>query len=136
MASRALTDLHPFVKAKAQAFIARANDRGIVVLITATRRTPQEQEAYYDQGRSLPGKIVTNAHAADTPHCFGLAFDCVPLKADGTADWNAPATTWHSLYQIAEIVGLDALGDPHGEFVSWDLGHFQEPGWRLLKDVA
>ena len=79
-------------------------------------------------------KTRTNAkNASRTPHGSGLAFDCVPWK-DGKPWWKAPKYVWDKLYKVAEKCGLDAMGDPWGEYLSWDKGHMQEPGWRLCRN--
>ena len=38
-------------------------------------RTAAEQDALYAQGRTAPGKIVTNARAGQSNHNYGLALD-------------------------------------------------------------
>jgi len=134
--SRSLDDLHPWVKAKAEALLQRAAAQDIRLLVTQTRRTPAEQDTLYAQGRTAPGKIVTNAKGGETPHNFGLAFDAIPVDERGNPIWDTPPTVWRILYRIAEEVGLDALGDRWGEYVSWDPGHFQEPGWRVVKALT
>ena len=42
-----------------------------------TLRSFKEQEALYAQGRSLPGKIVTQAKAGLSYHNYGIAIDIV-----------------------------------------------------------
>jgi peptidoglycan LD-endopeptidase CwlK len=57
-------------------------------------RTLAEQEALYAQGRTKPGKIVTNAKAGWSYHNYGLAVDIVMIHdKDGngsyeTASWD------------------------------------------------
>src|SRR5262245_55518978 len=53
-------------------------------------RTWEEQDELYQQGRSLPGKVVTNARRGESLHCYGFAADYV---LDGSAlkptiDWS------------------------------------------------
>jgi len=48
---------------------------GLTVQILSGTRTYAEQTAIYAQGRSKPGKIVTNARAGYSNHNFGIAFD-------------------------------------------------------------
>ena len=134
--SKSLADLHPFVQEKAKALIAQAEAEGIRLLVTHTHRSFEEQEMLYAQGRTAPGKIVTNAKGGETPHNYRLAFDVVALDEAGQPWWDAPPPVWQALYRIAERVGLDALGDKWGEFLSWDKGHFHEPGWRVLRAVV
>jgi peptidoglycan L-alanyl-D-glutamate endopeptidase CwlK len=51
MPSRKLTDLHPPLKDVAELALIRAARIGLGVIITCTKRTPQEQLALYAQGR-------------------------------------------------------------------------------------
>lgn len=136
MASRSLESLHPIVRAKVVALLERAQVKGVRLLVTAAYRSIEEQDELYAQGRTKPGHIVTDARGGSSAHNFAMAVDVVPLDANGQPIWKAPAQTWKQVWKLAEEVGLDALGDPWGEFVSWDLGHVQEPGWKVLKDVA
>ena len=85
--SRDLKDLHPIVQAKAQAFIHSCKKAGIDVLITSTYRDNESQNALYAQGRTSPGKKVTNAKAGQSWHNYRVAFDFVPI-VNGKAQWN------------------------------------------------
>lgn len=49
-------------------------------------RTFAEQDALYAQGRSAPGKVVTNARAGQSNHNFGIAVDCGVFKAGAYVD--------------------------------------------------
>lgn len=51
MASRMLSDLEPQLEAKARAFLAKCEEKGLPVHITCTGRTRREQQALYAQGR-------------------------------------------------------------------------------------
>ena len=44
-----------------------------------TLRTFAEQDVLYAQGRSKPGKVVTNAKGGQSYHNYGLAIDIVLL---------------------------------------------------------
>ena len=129
MASRSLDDLHPWVKAKAIAFLARCTKNEYPILIYETLRSSEEQDQKFKEGKS-------NAHGGDSPHQYGLAFDCIPLLRDGRPEWNSTSGLWDILYKLADECGLDPLGMKGGEYLPWDRGHFQEPGWRLVKDLC
>lgn len=60
-------------------FIANCKAAGIDVIITATYRDNEAQDALYAQGRTKPGKRVTNAKAGQSMHNYRLAFDFVPM---------------------------------------------------------
>ena len=119
MPSRNLEDLHPTVANLARRFIDLARTEGIEILVTSTLRTFDEQAELYAQGRTLPGKRVTNAKPGESWHNFGLAFDVVPLL-NGKAVWNSPF--WGRIGELGKNVGLLWGGD----FTSLkDLPHFE-----------
>jgi len=106
--SRKLEDLHPKVKTLCEKFIASCNKQGIDILITSTYRDGESQSALYAQGRTAPGKIVTNAKAGQSFHNWRVAFDFVPL-VNGKAQWNDTAL-FTKCGEIAEAVGLEWAG--------------------------
>jgi len=101
-------------------------------------RTFAEQAALYAQGRTAPGKIVTNAPAGLSIHNYGLAFDIVLLiDTDGngtyeTASWDTMTdfdgdgiSDWMECVKIAKNYKFNWGGDfqsfkdmPHFEFLS------------------
>jgi hypothetical protein len=72
---RGLSVLHPQVRAKAEQLMELCRKNGLSLLITETLRTKAEQDALFAQGRTAPGKIVTNAEYPRSAHCWGVAFD-------------------------------------------------------------
>jgi peptidoglycan L-alanyl-D-glutamate endopeptidase CwlK len=64
----------------------------IDIIITQGYRTPAEQDALYAQGRTKPGKIVTQLKGKQSKHCQGKAFDICFLinkKASYVGPWEA-----------------------------------------------
>ena len=106
--SRSLDELLPPVKQRAEAFIAAAKAKGVDLLITSTYRDHESQNALYAQGRTTPGKIVTNAKAGQSFHNHRCAFDVVPL-VNGKAIWNDKAL-WMRIGEIGESCGLEWAG--------------------------
>lgn len=106
--SRKIEDLHPHVAKLAKQFVAKAKKEGIDVLITSTYRDNESQNALYAQGRTKPGKIVTNAKAGQSWHNYRLAFDFVPI-VNGKAMWGDTRTFKH-LGELGESVGLEWAG--------------------------
>ena len=106
--SRDLKDLHPTVAQLCKDFIAACKAHGIDVLITSTYRDAESQNALYAQGRSSPGKVVTNAKAGQSMHNYKCAFDFVPI-VNGKAVW-CDATLFERCGTIAESVGLEWAG--------------------------
>jgi peptidoglycan L-alanyl-D-glutamate endopeptidase CwlK len=106
--SRSIDDLHPKVKPLCVAFIEKCKALGIDVLITSTYRDAESQNALYAQGRTLPGKKVTNASAGKSFHNWRVAFDFVPI-VNGKAMWD-DAALFTRCGEIAESVGLEWAG--------------------------
>lgn len=127
--SRKLEDLHPKVKTLCENFIASCAKQGIDVLITSTYRDGASQNELYAQGRTKPGKIVTNARAGQSYHNWRCAFDFVPI-VNGKAVWNDVAL-FTKCGEIAESVGLEWAG-------RWkrfrEMPHCQFTGGLSLKD--
>lgn len=128
--SRDLKDLVPPAYQKALAFVAACKKAGIDVLVTSTYRDPESQAALYAQGRTTPGKVITNAKAGQSWHNWRCAFDFVPI-VNGKAQWNDPGT-FTRCGEIAESVGLEWAG-------RWqrfrEAAHVQYTGGLTLADL-
>lgn len=84
-----LKKLHPKAQEKFLNFITDAESGlNITLRISQGLRTIAEQDALFAQGRTGPGKIVTNAKGGQSYHNYGLAVDLVELKSDGSVNWN------------------------------------------------
>lgn len=147
MASRRIEDLHPKMQPLARAFQAEAERLGLDFIFTCTYRSGTEQNELYAQGRSKPGRIVTNARAGQSKHNFeisgkpaALAFDIVPMR-HGKAIWGTsgngiddnPADDdkddlelWQRLGAIGEKLGLNWYGRPGARFKEFP--HFEWKG--------
>lgn len=68
--SRSIEDLHPNIRDKCRQHLKKCQDNGIDAFVTHTWRSPTEQDALYEQGRSKPGKIVTYLKGDKSKHCF------------------------------------------------------------------
>lgn len=110
-----LGKLHPKVREAARKFINAAEAEGIKLRVTHTLRTIAEQDALYAQGRTAPGKIVTNAKGGRSFHNYGLALDVVEIK-DGKALWSNPR--WNRIGELGKQYGFKWGGD-----------------WQSLKDM-
>jgi len=105
-------------------------------------RTFEDQDELYAQGRTKPGKIVTNARGGDSWHCYGLAADYV---LDGSEkpglqwSWNTATDSdsdghndWQQMGEIAVECGLE-WGGHWTRFP--DLPHVQQRFGMTLADV-
>lgn len=127
--SRNIDDLHPIVANKCRAFVSDCAEHGIEILITSTYRDAESQAALYAQGRTKPGKKVTNAKAGQSFHNYKVAFDFVPIR-HGKAQWNDLAL-FQQCGEIAESCGLEWAG-------RWkafkELAHCQYTGGLSIHD--
>lgn len=143
--SRNIDDLIMPVKKMALDHVHGCKLVGIDLLITCTYRTPQDQNILYAQGRTTPGRIVTNARAGESMHQYRVAYDCVPMrggkpvwgtKGDGldddpTDDDKDDLELWQRMAEIGKKLGLEWAGD-------WrkfrEFPHFQFTGGLTLAD--
>ena len=77
----------------------------IEIRITQGLRSWTEQDALYAQGRTAPGKIVTNAKGGQSAHNFGYAVDFV-VMGGSLPDWNASDPSWKAVLSTALSFGL------------------------------
>lgn len=101
--SRKLEDLHEVVQSVCQTHIANCAKRGVGIILTSTLRDDEYQELLYQQGRALPGRIVTNMSKTGA-HGLGLAYDVVPV-VDGKAIWDN-AWFWQIIGEEGKKLGL------------------------------
>ena len=92
--------------------------------VTQGLRTWAEQQALYEEGRTVPGRIVTDAQPGASYHNYGLAIDIVPMTALGP-DWNKTHPVWQRLISVGTSLGLTA-GAQFRSFPDWP--HFQLTG--------
>ncbi len=127
--SRKIEDLHPHVAKLCKEFVAKCDEAGIDVLITSTYRDHESQAALYAQGRTAPGKKVTNAKPGQSWHNWRVAFDFVPV-VNGKAQWN-DLKTFEKCGIIAESLGLEWAG----RWKSFkEMAHIQYTGGLTMKD--
>lgn len=127
--SRSPADLAPEVQSLLVKLVGRCAVAGLKILITSTYRDDAMQNELYAQGRTKPGKIVTNAKAGQSAHNDRCAFDFCIIGPDGKPDWN-DTTKYKAVGAIGESIGLEWGGN----FKSFpDLPHFQIKGWKARK---
>jgi peptidoglycan L-alanyl-D-glutamate endopeptidase CwlK len=100
-------------------------------LVTSTYRSTAEQNALYAQGRTKPGKKVTNAKGGQSFHNHRLAYDVVPLR-NGKPVWGTTGEDgklWQRVGELGEAAGLEWAG-------RWtkfrEFPHFQYTGGKPL----
>jgi hypothetical protein len=94
------------------------------IRITETLRTFERQAQLFSQGRTKPGKIVTNASPGQSNHHWGLALDCYPIL-DGELILNFD----RSKAAMEVMRAVAALAKPNG--IKWGIA----PIGRPVKDM-
>lgn len=118
-----IATLHPRVQPLARALVQQSAAQGIVIKVTSGTRSYAEQDALYEQGRSKPGRIVTNARGGYSSHNFGTAFDYT-LFNGASPIWESP--NYRVVGSLAKSMGL-AWG---GDWETPDEPHvYLKPGW-------
>lgn len=87
LANRNYADLAHFFARKVENAVQDCVDEGYMVRMFEGYRSRARQDWLHAQGRSRPGKIVTNAKAGHSWHQFGVACDVVGYL-DGHWDWS------------------------------------------------
>jgi peptidoglycan LD-endopeptidase CwlK len=116
--------VHPLLAAKVRAMAQILSTESIMIRVTQGLRTWDEQAKLYDQGRTTPGEIVTNAQPGQSYHQFGLAVDVVPMTPLGP-DWDPTNPVWRRIIEVGKGVGLTS-GSMWRTFP--DMPHFQLTG--------
>ena len=122
--SRDINRLRPDVAKACQEVISRAKAQGINIIITSTVRDDEFQNKLYQQGRTTPGKIVTQQQKPTFHWCkTGLAFDFCPVDANRNCLWSR-TDLFTKVGNIATDIGLSWGGNwtgfrdmPH---IEWD----------------
>ena len=126
-----VSKLEPVIQPKVEALLNAARAEGIELRVTQGLRTMEEQQALYDQGRTKPGPVVTNAKPGSSWHNFGLAFDVAVMK-DGKPTWPADEALWQKIGALGKAQGLTWGGD----FQNFpDRPHFQYTGGLTLEQA-
>lgn len=101
--------------------------------LTQTHRTNEEQERLYAQGRTVKGKIVTNAKPGESPHNYipSFAFDIAFITLQKTLSWDQKL-----FKKFADIVAEQSPSVEWGG--AWrfkDPPHFELKAWKTFKDI-
>jgi len=129
--SRDKADLHPtLIQAYEMACIEykRLYPHFPQPFITCTHRTNEEQTRLYNQGRTQPGKIVTNAKAGQSAHNTipSSAFDIGMITLDKKLSWDNKYFVKFAecIKQVSSVVECGA----YWKFT--DSPHFELKGWK------
>jgi peptidoglycan L-alanyl-D-glutamate endopeptidase CwlK len=117
-------NIHPALVEKIEAMDQVLLSAQIQIRVVQAFRTYAEQDAIYDQGRTTPGPIVTEAIGGYSNHNFGMAVDCMPDLVWGepwTPDPDGNDMHYAKMVAAAEAQGLVAGAEWHHK----DMPHFQ-----------
>lgn len=122
--------LHPAIRFDVMNAITKAEvekfQNKIAVRVVQGLRTFPEQQALYEQGRTKPGKIVTNSKAGQSYHNYGLAIDFA-LLYDLNGDGSFESLSWDTLKDIdkdGEADWLEVVDVFESQGYTWG-GRFQ-----------
>lgn len=101
--------LHPWLDFRLGLLLEEAAKKGIYLIITEGYRTKKRQDALYAQGRTKPGKIVTNAKGStySSQHMWGVAFDVAINDSKRLYD----KALLKKVAKVAKKIGLGWGGD-------------------------
>lgn len=103
----------------------------IQVRIVQGLRTIEEQDALYAQGRTLPGKVVTNAKGGSSYHNYGLAVDFAILY-----DKDGNGTFEELSWDTAKDFDKDRVFDWQEVVIAFEKRGWEWGGkWRTFKDL-
>lgn len=119
-----IATLLPEVRTYARTLVQRAAAAGIEIKVIAGLRTYAEQDELFAQGRTKPGKRVTNAKGGESNHNFGVAFDVGVFEGKAYLD---KSPTYDAVGALGASIGLEWGGN----WISLvDKPHFQlRPTW-------
>ncbi|MCY1491373.1 Peptidoglycan L-alanyl-D-glutamate endopeptidase CwlK precursor [compost metagenome] len=123
-----IAQLHPSVREEVTKIIEECDSALTArakVRITQGLRTFEEQDILYAQGRTNPGKKVTNAKGGQSIHNYGFAVDICLIIDGKTASWDT-AKDWDN-DKIADWYECVKIFAKHG----WEWGG----NWKTFKDM-
>lgn len=133
--------LHPNVREEAKAILHEVEailTGKATIRVVQGLRTIAEQDELYAQGRTKPGKVVTNAKGGSSYHNYGLAVDFA-LLVDGKVSWDIKSdwdgdkfSDWMEVVNIFQKHGWEWGGN----FKSLkDYPHFQKTYGYSIGDL-
>lgn len=137
-----IQELHPKLREEALQIIGEI---GCVLTgramfrIVSVLRSMSEQQRLYDQGRTTPGPVVTNAKPGYSLHNYGLACDGVLIIDGKTVSWDFKKdwdgdnkSDWTEVVEVFKKYGWEWGGD-WKTFV--DMPHFQKTFGKSIKEL-
>ena len=82
------------------------NGEDILIVPKGGKRTSQEQDELFAQGRDKPGKIVTHVNDSNSYHTHGVAIDVVPVGPLGVPRSKRFLLEWSATYRYKRIARI------------------------------
>lgn len=138
-----INTLHPFIREEVKMLVSTINNKILTgkakIRVVQATRTFKEQQDLYNQGRTSPGKIVTQAKAGDSIHNYGLAFDMCLIIDNKEVSWdtvkdfdNDRQSDWMEIVTFLKKFNYVWGGD-------WrsfkDMPHFEKTGGNTLNQL-
>ncbi|MCY1406628.1 Peptidoglycan L-alanyl-D-glutamate endopeptidase CwlK precursor [compost metagenome] len=136
-----IATLLPEVQPLARTLVQKAALNGIEIKIISGFRSYEEQNRLYAQGRTAPGKIVTNARGGFSNHNFAIAFDVGVFEG---RQYLGESPKYKAVGVLGQELGLEWGGNwktvvdqPHFQLrPAWATGTESEMLAELRKRVA
>jgi peptidoglycan L-alanyl-D-glutamate endopeptidase CwlK len=126
-----IASLHLQAQETARIFLAAFASQPYTVRLISGVRTYAEQNALYAQGRTRPGKKVTNARGGQSNHNFGIAWD-IGIFSDGKYLPESPIYKQAAPVALAATTGLEWGGN---WITIQDKPHYQLLTNRTISEV-
>jgi LAS superfamily LD-carboxypeptidase LdcB len=126
-----IKQLDPRVQQPATNFVNNTESQaGVQLRVTTGYRSVEEQNRLYNQGRTTPGNVVTNARGGQSYHNYGRAIDVVIME-DGQPNWQKRIDD--NVANIGIQQGFNWGGNWSGGFQ--DYPHFEMPLGQTIRDL-
>lgn len=112
--------------ARKESLEAACRASGLEVRCICFLRANATQADLYAQGRSKPGRIVTNAKPGHSPHNYSLAADYV-VMIKGKPCWDVRRKEWRKFVQLVRYCYL-TTGYDFAKLRDW--GHVELLDWK------
>lgn len=123
--------LFPLFYEEVKKGINAAREAGFPIAIFESYRTEERQNQLYAQGRTTPGKIVTNAKGGRSWHNYGLAID-VALYDDKRWSWDFKPSEIAKYFESDNLIWGGTFKNFDGPHYEWKLKPTLEQAQALI----
>lgn len=113
-----LATAHPKNREDLSNILIDCEKAGVGIRLAEVFRDADRQNLLYAQGRTSPGRIVTNAKAWQSMHQYGLAVDIVLYHKDGSISYSLTEdldkdgiSDWMEVVAVFKKYGWEWAGD-------------------------